>query len=53
MSSKEKQAPTTPKKVEVELIKPHTHAGREYEPGARIEVGAEQAERLKARGIIK
>jgi hypothetical protein len=51
MSSKEKQAP--PKKVEVELVKPHTHAGHEYAPGAKIEVRPDQAEWLKERGIIK
>jgi hypothetical protein len=48
--SKEKEIP---KKVEVELVKPHTHAGRQYAPGAKIEIRPDQAERLKARGIIK
>jgi len=37
--------------VEVVLLKPHIHAGREYGAGERVRIRPDQAERLKARGI--
>jgi len=36
----------------VTLIKPHRHAGRDFEPGAPLTVTAEEATWLRAQGII-
>lgn len=40
-------------KMKIELLKPHTHAGRGYPPGAVIEVDRDAAEWLVANGIAK
>lgn len=37
---------------EVELLKPHTHAGQDLLPGAKIKVTAEQRIWLKSLGVI-
>jgi hypothetical protein len=44
------KAPTA--KVEVKLLKNHTHAGTDYAPGTVIEITQAQADRLKAQGVI-
>lgn len=36
----------------VTLLKPHTHAGRDYPAGAQIEVNAPVRDWLIARGIV-
>lgn len=38
--------------IKVTLLKKHTHAGIDYEPGAEIEITQAQADRLKAQGVI-
>lgn len=37
----------------IELIKPHTHAGRNYPPGAIITVDSDAAEWLIGNGVAK
>lgn len=39
-------------RIKVKLLKKHTHAGIDYEPGAEIEITQAQADRLKAQGVI-
>lgn len=36
----------------VKLLKPHTHAGRQYQAGDEIEVSAPVRDWLAARGIV-
>jgi hypothetical protein len=43
------RAPST---YEVELLKPHTHARKDYQPGDKIKVTAEQRAWLKSLGVI-
>lgn len=47
-----KNTAAKPEKVEVELIKHHTHAGEKKEPGAKIKVAPRQVSWLQKRGII-
>lgn len=46
------KAPQPPKKIKAVLLKKHTHAGIDCEPGAEIEITQAQADRLKAQGVI-
>lgn len=39
--------------MKVELLKPHTHAGKDYPAGAVIEIDPAQAEWLIAIGVAK
>jgi len=39
-------------RFEVELLKPHTHARKDYQPGDKIKVTAEQRTWLKSLGVI-
>ncbi|MDP2783301.1 MAG: hypothetical protein Q8O38_01715 [Sulfurimicrobium sp.] len=39
--------------MKIELLKPHTHAGRDYLPGAVIDLDKDAAEWLIASGIAK
>jgi len=41
------------KKVEVKLLKQHTHAGNDYEPGDKIKVRESQAKWLASIGVIE
>jgi len=41
------------KKVRVKLKKTHTHGRKTYAPDAEIEVRADQAERLRAAGVVQ
>jgi len=47
-----KKMPPRNERVQVTLLKKHTHAGIDYEPGADIEITPAQADRLKAQGVI-
>lgn len=39
--------------MKIKLLQPHTHAGRDYQPGAVIEVDKDSAEWLIANGIAQ
>ena len=39
--------------MKVELLKPHTHAGRDYPPGAQRAIDADAADWLIAIGVAK
>lgn len=39
-------------RLEVELLKPHTHAGQDLLPGAKIKITAAQRTWLKSLGVI-
>jgi hypothetical protein len=39
-------------RFEVELLKPHTHAGQDLLPGAKIKITAEQRTWLKSLGVV-
>lgn len=39
--------------MKIELLKPHTHAGKDYPPGAVIELDKQAAEWLTAIGSAK
>lgn len=39
--------------MKIELLKPHTHAGRDYQPGSVIELDKDAAKWLVANGIAK
>lgn len=38
---------------EIELLKKHTHAGREYPVGAKIKVSTQDADWLRGVGVAK
>lgn len=38
--------------MKVKLLKPHTHAGRDYRAGAHLEVDADTAEWLRLQGVV-
>jgi hypothetical protein len=46
------QPDRAPPRFEVELIKPHTQAGKSFQPGAKIKVTAAQRTWLKANKVI-
>ena len=48
----ESAAPEKAKTVEVELAAPHTHAGKEYKPGAKINVTQRQKAFLQESGKV-
>jgi hypothetical protein len=37
--------------MKVTLLKPHTHAGTEHQPGESLDLDTEQAEWLRAQGV--
>lgn len=39
--------------TEIELIKPHRHAGRDYAPGQKIRLAPHKADWLIAKGVAK
>lgn len=41
-----------PERVEVTLAKPHTHAGKELQPGEKIKVTARQREWLQGLEVV-
>lgn len=41
-----------PKRTTYTLKKPHTHAGKSLQPGEKVELREDQAERLRAAGTI-
>lgn len=45
-------APPAPLKVRVVLVRPHTHAGVQYPPGAALEVAPDLAAWLAEHGAI-
>jgi len=53
MSKNENKTAKGPEKVKVELLKNHTHAGKDYQPGDKIEVRKDQAKRLIAQKIAR
>jgi hypothetical protein len=44
--------PPTPPLIEVTLAKPHTHAGKRHDAGAKIHVNEIDRERLVRKGIV-
>jgi hypothetical protein len=46
------QPDRAPPRYEVELIKPHTQAGKPFQPGEKIKVTAAQRTWLKANKVI-
>lgn len=46
-------AKTAPKRIEVTLTQPHTHAGRDRKPGDKIMVTARQRDFLIKRGKVE
>ena len=54
MNAKVKDEPTAAvAQEEIELLKPHTHAGREYPVGAKIKVSTQDADWLRGVGVAK
>ena len=49
MATKQKQV----KRAEYQLVKAHTHAGKQLHAGDSVSLRADQAERLRAAGIIE
>jgi len=49
MTTKQKQV----KRAEYKLVKAHTHAGKPLQVGDSVSLRADQAERLRAAGIIE
>ncbi|MNE89691.1 hypothetical protein D3C80_1871330 [compost metagenome] len=45
-------AAVAPERVDVVLTKPHTHAGKDYVPGAKINVTLKQKAFLEEAGVV-